>query len=69
MLFLLGRLFDAQGPESTGDDAVVDALTWDGCTTNFTEEQIIPERETVRGTIDELVARAQLRRSMRTQSA
>ncbi len=71
LLVLLGTLFHAHSEDNSvvGENLVVDVLTWSSGSYAFTEEQIVPTEETVRATIDELHARAQLRKSMRAREA
>ncbi len=71
LLLLIGTLFHAHTADNSavGESLVVDVLTWNSGSYAFTEEHIVPAEETVRATIDELYARAQLRKSMRAREA
>ena len=56
--FLFGHLFHAVAGDATGDDAVVDALTWSRGEYSFDTKAKLPPDESVRMSIPELIERA-----------
>ena len=44
---LMGRPFHAEGPNSDGDRALADALSWPGSTVSFDDKAGLPRRQTI----------------------